>query len=59
MKTQKCLVKLNNFLDKDVEEKIGLVYIHQGYDHWSFQFTYSGYLLDTQEKIIVTNFRYF
>ena len=54
MKTQKCLVKLNNFLDKDVEEKIGLVYIHQGYDHWSLQFTYSGYLLDTQEKIIVT-----
>lgn len=54
MKTQKCLVKLNDFLDKDVEEKIGLVYIHQGYDHWSLQFTYGGYLLDTQEKIIVT-----
>lgn len=53
-KTQKCLVKLNDFLDKDVEEKIGLVYIHQGYDHWSLQFTYGGYLLDTPEKIIVT-----
>lgn len=53
-KTQKCLVKLNDFLEKDVEEKIGLVYIHQGYDHWSLQFTYGGYLLDTQEKIIVT-----
>jgi hypothetical protein len=54
MKTQKCLVKLNDFLEKDVEEKIGLVYIHQGYDHWSLQFIYAGYLLDTQEKIIVT-----
>lgn len=54
MKTQKCLVKLNDFLDKDVEKKIGLVYIHQGYDHWSLQFTYGGYLLDNQEKIIVT-----
>ena len=53
-KTQKCLVKLNDFLEKDVEEKIGLVYIHQGYDHWSLQFTYGGYLLDTKEKIIVT-----
>lgn len=53
-KTQKCLVKLNDFLDKDVEKKIGLVYIHQGYDHWSLQFTYGGYLLNTEEKIIVT-----
>lgn len=52
-KTQKCLVKLNEFLEKDVEEKIGLVYIHQGYDHWRLQFTYGGYLLNTQEKIIV------
>lgn len=52
-KTQKCLGKLEDFLDKDVEEKIGLVYIHQGYEHWSLQFTYGGYLLDTQEKIVI------
>lgn len=50
---QKCLVKLENFLAKEAEAKIGLVYIHQGYDHWSLQFTYGGYLLDTQEKIII------
>ena len=52
-KTQKCLGKLEDFLDKDIEEKIGLVYIHQGYDHWSLQFTYGGYLLNTEEKIII------
>lgn len=50
---QKCLVKLNDFIDKQTEAKIGLVYIHQGYENWSLQFTYGGYLLDVPENMII------
>lgn len=51
--TREYLLKLNDFLDKKVTPKIGLVYIHQGYDNWSLQFTYGGYLLNTETEIIV------
>ena len=54
IKAQKSLADLSNFLDKQLEGKIGLVYIHQGYENWSIQFTYGGYLLDIDPKIIVT-----
>lgn len=53
-KTQKHLMQLNEFIAKENIPKIGLVYIHQGYENWSLQFTYGGYLLDTEEKIVVT-----
>lgn len=54
IKAEKSLTDLSNFLDKQLEGKIGLVYIHQGYENWSIQFTYGGYLLDIDPKIIVT-----
>lgn len=56
---RKCLIKLEDFLAKETEAKIGLVYIHQGYDHWSLQFTYGGYLLDTEERIIINTTKIF
>ena len=53
-KTQKELMQLNEFLGKRNTPKIGLVYIHKGYENWSLQFTYGGYLLNTKDKIIVS-----
>ena len=53
-KAQKCLMKLEDFLSKKTEAKIGLVYMHLGYENWSLRFTYGGYLLNTEEIIINT-----
>lgn len=51
--TREYLLKLDAFLNKKITPKIGLVYIHQGYDNWSLQFTYGGYLLNTETEIVV------
>ena len=53
-KAQKSLDKLSDFLNQDVPEQIGLVYIHEGYENWSLRFTYGGYLLTTRQPIIVS-----
>ena len=53
-KAQKSLNGLSNFLNRDVPEQIGLVYIHEGYENWSLRFTYGGYLLTTKQPIIVS-----
>ena len=51
---QKCLLQLNEFIERQNNPKLGLVYIHQGAENWSLQFSYGGYLLKTKEKIIIT-----
>ena len=53
-KAQNKLIRLSDYLDLKNVPKIGLVYIHQGYESWILQFTYGGYLLNTKEKIVVT-----
>ena len=51
---QKSLSEVSKFLGRKIEAKIGLVYIHQGYENWRLQFTYGGYLLETNEIAIAT-----
>ena len=53
-KAQQELDRLNKVLSIKFTREIGLVYIHQGYDYWSIQFTYGGVLLSTSEEIILS-----
>ena len=51
---QKLIEQLNDILANNINGKIGLIYMHQGYENWSLHFTYGGYLLDTREKMMIT-----
>jgi hypothetical protein len=37
-----------------INQKINLVYFHQGRDCWKLKFTYGGYLIDTTDETIYT-----